>query len=75
MRRVEIKLTEYSHGAGCGCKISPKVLDSILASKLEFSVEPQGQQVLEALWQTEGLQADVIGELITREPDHWIEVH
>jgi selenide,water dikinase len=26
----EIKLTQYSHGAGCGCKISPKVLDSIL---------------------------------------------
>lgn len=25
-----IKLTQYSHGAGCGCKISPKVLDSIL---------------------------------------------
>lgn len=25
-----IKLTEYSHGAGCGCKIAPKVLDSIL---------------------------------------------
>ena len=25
-----IKLTEYSHGAGCGCKISPAVLDSIL---------------------------------------------
>lgn len=24
------KLTEYSHGAGCGCKISPKVLDKIL---------------------------------------------
>ena len=29
-----IKLTEYSHGAGCGCKISPKVLDRILASNL-----------------------------------------
>ncbi|MDP5169610.1 MAG: selenide, water dikinase SelD [Bacteroidia bacterium] len=27
-----IKLTQYSHGAGCGCKISPKVLDTILAS-------------------------------------------
>ena len=27
-----IKLTQYSHGAGCGCKISPKILDSILAS-------------------------------------------
>jgi selenide, water dikinase len=25
-----IKLTQYSHGAGCGCKISPKVLDIIL---------------------------------------------
>ncbi|PZX62898.1 selenide, water dikinase SelD [Hydrotalea sandarakina] len=25
-----IKLTAYSHGAGCGCKIAPKVLDEIL---------------------------------------------
>ncbi|MCG8331749.1 MAG: selenide, water dikinase SelD [Chitinophagales bacterium] len=25
-----IKLTEFSHGAGCGCKIAPKVLDTIL---------------------------------------------
>ncbi|MVM35756.1 selenide, water dikinase SelD [Spirosoma sp. HMF4905] len=24
------KLTQYSHGAGCGCKISPKILDQIL---------------------------------------------
>ena len=29
-----IKLTESSHGAGCGCKISPKVLDNILHSEL-----------------------------------------
>lgn len=29
-----IKLTQYSHGAGCGCKISPKVLDSILKTSL-----------------------------------------
>jgi selenide,water dikinase len=29
-----IKLTQYSHGAGCGCKISPKVLDEILKSNL-----------------------------------------
>ena len=28
----ETKLTEYSHGAGCGCKISPSVLSSILES-------------------------------------------
>ena len=26
----EIRLTQYSHGAGCGCKIAPKVLDEIL---------------------------------------------
>lgn len=26
----EIKLTQFSHGAGCGCKISPAVLDVIL---------------------------------------------
>jgi selenide,water dikinase len=30
----KIKLTQYSHGAGCGCKISPKVLDEILSSHL-----------------------------------------
>ncbi len=29
-----IKLTQYSHGAGCGCKIAPKVLDEILKSNL-----------------------------------------
>jgi len=27
---TEYKLTEFSHGAGCGCKISPKVLDKML---------------------------------------------
>jgi selenophosphate synthase len=26
-----IRLTQYSHGAGCGCKIAPGVLDGILA--------------------------------------------
>ncbi len=32
------KLTQYSHGAGCGCKISPKDLEKILATKLpEFN--------------------------------------
>jgi selenide, water dikinase len=30
----EIKLTQYSHGAGCGCKIAPAVLDTILHSNL-----------------------------------------
>ena len=30
-----VKLTQYSHGAGCGCKISPKLLESILQSSRE----------------------------------------
>lgn len=29
--KSEIKLTAYSHGAGCGCKLSPAVLDLILS--------------------------------------------
>ncbi len=33
-----IKLTQYSHGAGCGCKISPKVLDSILDTKIQADI-------------------------------------
>lgn len=36
-----VKLTEYSHGAGCGCKISPKVLDKILQSSLDFAPDPR----------------------------------
>jgi selenide,water dikinase len=30
----DIKLTQYSHGAGCGCKIAPAVLDTILHSPI-----------------------------------------
>ncbi|RMF29078.1 MAG: selenide, water dikinase SelD [Bacteroidetes bacterium] len=31
----DYKLTQYSHGAGCGCKIAPKVLDDILKHHAE----------------------------------------
>ncbi len=31
-----IKLTQYSHGAGCGCKIAPKVLDEILKGSISL---------------------------------------
>lgn len=40
MSDSEIKLTEYSHGAGCGCKISPKVLGTILATQLPVFDDP-----------------------------------
>ncbi|MCK7458678.1 selenide, water dikinase SelD [Idiomarina aminovorans] len=36
-----IKLTEYSHSAGCGCKISPQVLSTILQSKLDIAPDPK----------------------------------
>ena len=34
MEMKEFKLTQYSHGAGCGCKISPAILDKILHSDM-----------------------------------------
>lgn len=36
-----IKLTQYSHGAGCGCKISPKILDQILQTQMVCAPHPQ----------------------------------
>lgn len=30
MEKDNVKLTQFSHGAGCGCKIAPGVLDQIL---------------------------------------------
>ncbi len=35
------KLTQYSHGAGCGCKISPKLLDDILKTSVSKQPFPQ----------------------------------
>ena len=39
----EIKLTQYSHGAGCGCKIAPHVLEEILKSTI---VAPQNDKLI-----------------------------
>ncbi|NJB85636.1 selenide,water dikinase [Lewinella marina] len=38
---TDVKLTEYSHGAGCGCKIAPAVLDRILAQTAPGEPFPQ----------------------------------
>jgi selenide,water dikinase len=32
----DIRLTQYSHGAGCGCKISPGMLEEILRSQFSM---------------------------------------
>jgi selenide, water dikinase len=36
-----IKLTSFSHGGGCGCKIAPGVLSEILKKSSGFPVPPQ----------------------------------
>jgi len=36
-----IRLTRYSHGAGCGCKISPQVLSVILAGSGAQNLDPK----------------------------------
>ena len=38
---MEIRLTQYSHGAGCGCKISPAILDTMLHSEIVAANFPQ----------------------------------
>ncbi len=40
MSEQAIRLTQYSHGAGCGCKISPKVLETILHSEQAKFIDP-----------------------------------
>ncbi|MBR9870497.1 MAG: selenide, water dikinase SelD [Gammaproteobacteria bacterium] len=38
---MSIKLTEFSHGAGCGCKIAPDVLDRILHTDMPDFHDPK----------------------------------
>lgn len=41
IKKTEYKLTQYSHGAGCGCKISPKELNKILKSSAVATHYPE----------------------------------
>lgn len=36
MEKQEIKLTQWSEGSGCGCKIAPAILDQILSGSQTF---------------------------------------
>jgi len=40
MTKSEIKLTEYAHGGGCGCKIAPAVLSEMLAKLPKQFADP-----------------------------------
>src|SRR4051812_2842721 len=37
----KIKLTSYAHGAGCGCKIAPQVLEEILKGAIKQPSDPR----------------------------------
>ena len=41
MPNEKIRLTQYSHGAGCGCKIGPSVLESILKTDFVAPDDPR----------------------------------
>lgn len=43
MNEESFQLTKFSHGAGCGCKISPKTLEEILHSNIAL---PDNKQLL-----------------------------
>lgn len=36
-----VKLTQFSHGAGCGCKIAPSVLEQILSKPTRVTPDPR----------------------------------
>jgi len=38
-KMTDVKMTEYSHGSGCGCKISPAVLDVMLKTQIPAMVD------------------------------------
>ena len=38
---MEIKLTQFSHGSGCGCKVAPAVLEEILKNTGASFLSPQ----------------------------------
>src|SRR5688572_7751266 len=41
MEARTVRLTQYSHGAGCGCKISPRVLSEILQRVPRQTADPR----------------------------------
>ena len=38
---ASVRLTEYAHGAGCGCKIAPNVLEQLLTSEVTSAFDPR----------------------------------
>jgi selenide,water dikinase len=43
MEQELVRLTQFSHGGGCGCKIAPKTLEEILHTSI---TRPDNKQLL-----------------------------
>ena len=41
MKKEHIRLTQFSHGSGCGCKIAPNVLTEILKTETFYQPDPR----------------------------------
>jgi len=55
-----IRLTEYSHGAGCGCKISPAVLDEMLCHEGPARIYESEEDATDAIMNGRIKKGDVI---------------
>ncbi len=73
----EIKLTRYSHGAGCGCKISTKqqdiLCDAQTSGGILCAVVKSQVEAFLTLTQKAGLDLQSIGDTVTKR-EHLIEV-
>jgi selenophosphate synthase len=56
-----LRLTSFSHGGGCGCKIAPGVLADILKQSKGFPVPPQ---LLVGIETADDLLADLTAGLV-----------
>jgi hypothetical protein len=84
--RTTVRMTEYSHGSECGCKIAPKLLDEILKGQLNVladpmllvgnrsQVEPDAVPNFITVCREFALTLDPVGKLTERRHDPLIEV-
>ncbi|CDG21290.1 protein of unknown function [Xenorhabdus poinarii G6] len=59
---TKIRLTQYSHGAGCGCKIVPR-LTNVDSGGLLLAVLPDAVAAVKAVARSHNIDLIAIGEL------------
>lgn len=76
-----IRLTQYSHGAGCGCKIAPAVLDRMLHSGLTPAVATDSRLLVgnttrddAAVWRLPGGTSDSDGQCLISTTDFFMPI-